>query len=261
MAEFCPILQLLASSSSPGYGYMGEKESLNHYTRLPEGNPNMRSKIILLFGASIMATSSAVLADSPRDTSLFDKDWKFQLGDDSSASKIDFDDSAWRRVNVPHDYSIEGPPGDDPAAMEGPFDRKSKAGPGGGFLDGGVAWYRKTFKVPAAAKGRRVGILFDGVYMDSDVYLNGKLLGNHPYGYTPFQYDLTDKLNFDGHNTLAVRCNVEQPCSRWYSGAGIFRHVHLVTTDPVHIAPWGTYLTTEKTGDNEFTVTADYRAE
>ncbi len=91
--------------------------------------------------------------------------------------------------------------------------------------------------------------------MNSDVYLNGKLLGNHPYGYTPFEYDLTDNLNWDRPNVLSVRCDVEQPCSRWYSGAGIFRHVHLVTTDPVHVAPWGVYLTTEKTGDKEFTVT------
>ena len=91
--------------------------------------------------------------------------------------------------------------------------------------------------------------------MDSDIYLNGKLLGNHPYGYTPIYYDLTDNLKWDAPNVLAVRCNVQQPCQRWYSGAGIYRQVWLVISNPVHVVPWGTYLTTEKTGDNEFTVT------
>ena len=158
-------------------------------------------------------------------------------------------------MRVPHDYSIEGPPGADPSTMEGPFDRKSPAGAGGGYLNAPIAWYRKTFTVPASAKGQRVGIVFDGVYMNSDIYLNGKLLGNHPYGYTPIYYDLTDELKFDGPNVLAVHCNVQQPCQRWYSGAGIYRPVWLVITNPVHIAPWGTYLTTEKTGDNEFTLT------
>ena len=139
--------------------------------------------------------------------------------------------------------------------MDGPFDKASLAGAGGGFLDAPTAWYRKTFTVPESDKGKQISILFDGVYMNSDMYLNGKKLGNHPYGYTPFQYDLTKDLNYGKPNTLAVRCEVTQPCSRWYSGAGIFRHVYLVTTGPVHVAPWGSYWTSEKTGDDEFTVT------
>ncbi len=191
--------------------------------------------------------SGAALADSVRQTVPLNKDWKFQLSDVPDGAKPDVDDSAWRLVRVPHDYSIEGPPGSDTAYMEGPFDRKSPSSVyadrertidsgGGGYLNAGIAWYRKTFTLPATAKGKRVAIVFDGVYMNSDVYLNGKHLGNHPYGYTPFQYDITDDLKFDGPNILAVRCDVEQPCSRWYSGAGIFRPVHLVITDPIHIA-------------------------
>ena len=127
---------------------------------------------------------------------------------------------------------------------EGPFDPLSPAGDGGGYLDGGVGWYRKTFATPPEAKDRRVWIEFDGVYMDSDVWLNGKHLGRHPYGYTSFYYDLTDALTPQGRNVLAVRVNVSQPCSRWYSGAGIFRHVRLQVLDPVHVAHWGTYITT-----------------
>ena len=213
----------------------------------------MRTLIFGLIGAILVASAAA--ADSPRQTLKFNDDWKFKLGDTTEASHTDFKDADWRSVRVPHDYSIEGPPGADPSTMEGPFDRKSPAGAGGGYLNAPIAWYRKTFTVPASAKGQRVGIVFDGVYMNSDIYLNGKLLGNHPYGYTPIYYDLTDDLKFDGPNVLAVRCNVQQPCQRWYSGAGIYRNVWLVITNPVHVVPWGTYLTTEKMGNNEFEVT------
>ncbi|MGA2255582.1 MAG: glycoside hydrolase family 2 TIM barrel-domain containing protein [Thermoguttaceae bacterium] len=127
---------------------------------------------------------------------------------------------------------------------EGPFDPLSPAGDGGGYLNGGIGWYRKTFATPPEAKNRRVSIEFDGVYMDSDVWLNGKHLGRHPYGFTSFSYDLTNALKSEGQNVLAVRVNVAQPCCRWYSGAGIFRHVRLQMLDPVHVAHWGTYVTT-----------------
>lgn len=127
---------------------------------------------------------------------------------------------------------------------EGPFDPLSPAGDGGGYLNGGIGWYRKTFTTPPQAKGRRVRIEFDGVYMDSNVWFNGRHLGRHPYGFTSFEYDLTDALKPQGQNVLAVRVNVAQPCSRWYSGAGIFRHVRLQMLDPVHVAHWGTCVTT-----------------
>ena len=123
--------------------------------------------------------------------------------------------------------------------IEGPFDRNSKATHEGGYLNGGVGWYRKTFSLPAVARGRVAWIEFDGAYMDAEVWLNGVNLGNHPYGYTSFHYDLTPQLTLDGPNILAVRLNVQQPCSRWYSGAGIYRHVRLVLANPVHIVPGG----------------------
>ncbi len=141
-------------------------------------------------------------------------------------------------LNVPHDWSIEGP-----------FDEKNPTGGAGGFLPAGVGWYRKHFTLPADYAGRRVFIEFDGVMANSDVWINGQHLGKRPYGYVSFRYELTGKLNFGENkpNILAVRAdNSAQPASRWYSGAGIYRHVRLIATDPVHIDQWGTFVTTPK---------------
>jgi beta-galactosidase len=182
---------------------------------------------------------------SPRMVESFDRGWKFHLGEAPGAEQPAFDDSAWRAVDLPHDWMIEGVPGADPSKMEGPFDPKSPAGPGGGYLNGGIGWYRKTFTVPDTSKGKRVSILFDGAYMDVDIYLNGQKLGNHPYGFTSFFFDLTPGLKFGAQeNVVAVRLNVQQPCCRWYSGAGLYRHVWLTTTEPLHLATWGIYITT-----------------
>ena len=138
---------------------------------------------------------------------------------------------------------------------EGMFESTSPGGSGGGYINAGTGWYRKIFKVPENVKGKRASIEFDGVYMNSDVWLNGVHLGNRPYGYSSFQYELTQYLKFgDEKNVLAVRADVQQPCSRWYSGAGIYRHVRLTITDPVHIAQWGTYVTTPEVSENEATV-------
>ena len=337
-----------------------------------------------------ITSGPAAVAAGDRTTLNFDRDWRFHLGDVKNGQKPDFDDSAWRKLDVPHDWAIEGGQvaerqnlpilnvvqgkwlfhrGDDPnwrkpelptngwetvqlpawwndhsnyndehcfgwyrrtidvpaamqgktillnlgkiddcdqtffngerigatgrmpphyatawetqrlykldpklvragqnvvavrvyngeskggmydagettVACEGPFDPLSPAGAGGGYLDGGIGWYRKTFTSPMLPNDGRVWIEFDGAYMDSQVWLNGKLLGRHPYGYTSFRYDMTAALKPHEPNFLAVRLNVSQPCSRWYSGAGIFRHVRLQVLQPVHIAPWGTYITT-----------------
>ena len=214
--------------------------------------------------ATFLNVRSAVAGDTPSKPdkkfnpifsfSPFDSDWRFHLGDVPGAEKPAFDASGWREVTIPHDWSIEGPAGKDPKTMDGPFDRKSPAGFSGGYLNGGIGWYRKTFTRPNADTPLRVFIQFDGVYMDSDVWLNGHHLGNHPYGYTGFQYDVTPYLNRDGPNVLAVRADVTQPCSRWYSGAGIFRHVFLRIVGPVHISQCGTYITTPEVSDREATV-------
>jgi len=194
-----------------------------------------------------------VSAADGRQVLSLDQGWRFHLGEVAEAEKPQTPDADWRMLDVPHDFSIEGPPGADPTTMEGPFDRKSPGGTGAGALNGGIGWYRKTFTLPEGAAGKRVSVQFDGVYMDSDVWLNGKHLGKQPYGYTSFQYDLTPHLK-PGDNILAVRVNVQQPCSRWYSGAGIYRHVRLVITDTVYIAPWGTYVTTPEIADTTATV-------
>ncbi len=182
-------------------------------------------------------------ADTPRRAS-FDADWKFNLGEAPGAEQSNFTDTTWRKLDLPHDWMIEGPPGKDPTLMDGPFDPKSPGGAGGGSLDGGIGWYRKNFSIPAEDKGKHIAIDFDGVYMNSHVWINGHDLGIHPYGYTSFEYDLTPYLNYGtDSNTLAVRAEVIQPCSRFYSGAGIYRNVWLVTTSPVHVDHWGTYAT------------------
>ena len=138
---------------------------------------------------------------------------------------------------------------------EGMFESTSPGGSGGGYINAGTGWYRKVFELPKSMKGKRVFIEFDGVYMNSDVWLNGVHLGKRPYGYSSFQYELTQNMKFGkDKNVLAVRADVQQPCSRWYSGAGIYRHVRLTVTDPIHIAQWGTYVTTPQVSDKEATV-------
>ncbi|MBV8781258.1 MAG: glycoside hydrolase family 2, partial [Phycisphaerae bacterium] len=176
---------------------------------------------------------------SGREIQNFDHDWRFHFGEVENGKTLDFDDSKWRTLDVPHDWMIEKS-----------FDEYSPGNAEGGSLDGGVGWYRKTFTLPKSAQGQRVFVDFDGVYMNSDVWLNGVHLGNHPYGYTSFEYDLTPSIKFDALNVLAVRTEVMQPCSRFYSGGGIYRNVRLVVTDPIHIAHWGTTVTSEIDGDH-----------
>ncbi len=201
--------------------------------------------LAVLFIGFIINTGRA--ADGPRDTESFDRAWKFYLGDAPGADQAAFDDTSWRALDIPHDWMIEGVPGADPATMDGPFDKASPSGATGGSMNGGIGWYRKTFTLPAGSKDKHVIILFDGAYMNSQVWLNGKLLGSRPYGFSSFYYDLTPDAHFgDEKNVLAVRLDVMQPCCRWYSGAGLYRNVWLITTEPVHIAQWGTYITTPK---------------
>jgi beta-galactosidase len=170
---------------------------------------------------------------------LFDFDWRFHKGGAQGAESRDFDDSGWRRLDLPHDWSIEDLPG-----TRSPFDPEAISQVSGGFTTGGTGWYRKTFKVPESQKGKRIVILFDGVYMNAEVWLNGQLMGSHPYGYTSFWFDLTDKVKFGDSNVLAVKVKNEGENSRWYSGSGIYRHVWLKTLEPTHLAQWGTYVTT-----------------
>src|SRR5213595_1141420 len=170
-----------------------------------------------------------------RRTLDFDRGWRFHLGDLSGAEAPGFDDSGWRRLDLPHDWSIEGA-----------FSDTNPAGANGGALPGGVGWYRKTFSVAARDTGRLVFAEFDGVYRNSEVWINGHYLGKRPYGYSSFSYALTPHLRSGpASNVIAVRVdNSQQPNSRWYSGSGIYRHVRLVTTNPVCVDQWGTNVTT-----------------
>jgi len=169
-----------------------------------------------------------------RSTVDFDKGWHFNLGDVPNGESVDLNDTQWRTLNLPHDWSIEGE-----------FSKDNPATPEGGALPGGIGWYRKTFTVPATSKGKQVYIDFDGVYEKSDVWLNGHHLGFRPNGYISFRYELTPYLNYGKPNVIAVKVdNSVQPNSRWYSGSGIYRNVWLVTTNKITIDHWGTYVTT-----------------
>lgn len=192
--------------------------------------------LLLLAGA---CTSVSQPEDNGRRVD-FTTGWTFNLGDDESASAPDYDDSGWRKLNLPHDWAIEGD-----------FSKDNPSGTGGGALPGGIGWYRKVFTVDKADLGKRLYIDFDGVYMNSTVYINGHKLGTRPYGYISFSYDLTPYINWDGKNVVAVRVdNAEQPNSRWYSGCGIYRNVWLTRVAPVHVAQWGTFVTAENVSEN-----------
>jgi len=202
--------------------------------------------------AAVFALTSGIQAEtSPpvRQQISADFGWMFLLGDPAGAEVTDFNDAHWRTVNLPHDWSIEGKP-----------DRSSPSGAGEGYFPAGVGWYRKTFSAPADWKGKRISVEFDGVYMDATVYLNGQKLGTHPYGYTGFRFDLTPYLKLPGKNVLAVRVdNSAQPNSRWYSGSGIYRHVRLSITEPVHVAYWGVFVTTPEVSSDKARVAVHAR--
>jgi beta-galactosidase len=181
-------------------------------------------------------------AAAPRVTIPLDDDWRFRLGDLAGQEKAGFDDSTWRIVKVPHDWSIEGP-----------FEEKNPTGGAGAFLPSGIGWYRKHFAAPPEFAGRRVFIEFDGVMANSDVWINGDFLGHRPYGYVTFRYELTNHLKPE--NVITVRAdNSQEPASRWYAGAGIYRHVRLLALDPVHIEPWATFVSTSKVTAESATV-------
>jgi len=181
-----------------------------------------------------------------RTTIPLDSDWRFLKADAPGAEQAQFADAAWRALNVPHDWSIEGP-----------FDEKNPTGGAGGFLPAGIGWYRKHFTLSADYAKRRVFVEFDGVMANSEVWINGFRLGKRPYGYVSFRYELTGHVTFGAQNAnvLAVRAdNSGQPASRWYAGAGIYRHVRLLVTDPVHLDKWATFVSTPQVAAGEATV-------
>jgi len=190
-----------------------------------------RASLLALF--AVMSGLPALAQEGPRQRLLMDYGWRFTTGDPAGAEAAAFDDARWRTLDLPHDWSIEGP-----------YDSAAATTGRGGYLPTGIGWYRRTFTVPQAWRGRRVTIEFDGVYENSDVWINGRHLGRRPFGYISFHYDLTAALR-EGRNVVAVRVdNSHQPNSRWYSGSGIYRHVWLTVTEALHVGPWGTFVTT-----------------
>src|SRR5579872_2327108 len=201
-----------------------------------------KSLLVLALVAGVCAAATAVKVGSERRLG-FNEGWRFFKGEAPGAEAPSFADAQWTEVRLPHDWAIEGP-----------FD--PKANPHTGALPiFGTGWYRKSFTLPAAAKDRYFSIEFDGAMANSTVWINGHELGGRPYGYIGFGFDLTPYLKFGAEtNVLAVRLTPEDHSSRWYPGAGIYRNVWLDITGPVHVARWGTYVTTPTATNEQATV-------
>lgn len=229
------------------------------------------ASVSVLSKSGLAEVSSAAVshtASEPREKS-FDEGWRFKRGDVTGAESPTFIDAAWRKLDLPHDWSIEDLPAhpetdgrsalwDDTSSPTeiGPFSKIHSEGKGAtGWVVGGIGWYRKSFVTPDRPKGGRVAVRFDGVYMNAEFWINGTKLGQHPYGYTTFEYDLTHHLREHGENVLAVKVNNNGRNSRWYSGSGIYRHVWLTVTGEVHVPLWGVYVVTKDTSPAAATLT------
>jgi len=193
---------------------------------------------LLLIGCISEISAQNVIAERKQ---LFNSDWRFSLGDSPENSLPNSDDNNWRKLNLPHDWSIEGK-----------SEKNNPSEGDGGFYPMGKAWYRKTFSVPAEWKDQKITICFEGVYMNSEVFVNGKSVGIQPYGYTSFEYDLSPYLRFGQKNIIAVKVdNSQQKNCRWYSGSGIYRNVWLMVRNPVHVKNWGVAITTLEVKNNK----------
>lgn len=209
----------------------------------------MIKSLKITFSIALLFLQYAVFAQTAKQVRIinnFDHDWAFIQEDATGAEKTDYDASKWRKLNVPHDWSIEGA-----------YDKANLTARGGGYLPSGIGWYRKSFSLDESLSGKKIAIEFDGVMANSDVWINGFHLGKRPYGYISFNYDLSKHLNFGKGKTniIAVKAdNTVQPASRYYTGAGIYRHVRLVATDPIHIDNWGVFITTPEASAQKATV-------
>ncbi|MFI3287538.1 MAG: glycoside hydrolase family 2 TIM barrel-domain containing protein [Rikenellaceae bacterium] len=181
--------------------------------------------LLVVFAASLLGAPA--VAQGFGEQQNINKDWYFNLGDITYGGAESYDHSEWRKLDLPHDWSVEHNASQEYASCTG-------------YLPGGIAWYRKDLDVKADSEGKKVYIYFGGVYNNSDVFINGKWIGKRPNGYISFMYDLTDYINFGGKNVVAVRVDHSDAFdSRWYTGSGIYRDVELIIADPVHIAQWG----------------------
>ena len=215
-------------------------------------NNTFRFLILLILLNLIFLYPAKSQNKEPERDRLFNSGWKFIRDSVPGAEQRGFDDSKWLTVDLPHDYSIMPLTGEDRADKVGPFSKKSPGnGNSTGHAIGGTGWYRKSFTLDSTDEGKTVVINFDGVYMESEVWVNGSKVGIHKNGYTPFGLDITALLKPSGKvNVIAVKVENAGRNSRWYSGSGIYRNVHLIITKPVHVAEWGVYVTTPAINDN-----------
>ena len=208
---------------------------------------NMRRFVVMLVA---LFAFGATLSAQQRSEQLLDKGWRFTRTDSEEHSRVGFDDSKWQQVRVPHDWAIYGPFSINndrqnvAITQDGQKEAMEHAGRTGGLPFVGVGWYRLSFEAPDFSEGKRAIIIFDGAMSQARVYVNGHEVGFWPYGYNSFHFDITDYMNLNGKNELAVRLENDTDSSRWYPGAGIYRNVHLLVVDDVHIPVWGTQLTT-----------------
>ncbi len=208
----------------------------------------MKTRLLLLIAFAFLMH---LTYSQTRKEYLLEKNWKFTRTDNKNHKNVDYDDSKWETVRVPHDWAIYGPFSSQydkqnvAIVQDGQTKASEHAGRTGGLPFVGVAWYRNTGNLPAYEKGKRVTLLFDGAMANSQIFVNGKKVGEWPYGYNSFYYDITDYLYKDASsNVLAVRLMNRAEQSRWYPGAGLYRNVHVIVTNTAHIPVWGTYITT-----------------
>jgi beta-galactosidase len=222
------------------FSAVGSKQTMKDDS-LPGGSLNRRELLKSVGTAALVSafpiigsafSESQTKSRAQRSRENFDLGWKFRRGDFPGAEVSEFSDADWRTLDLPHDWSIGGP-----------FDEKEPSSFCGAYLPTGVGWYRKRFRLPDSYKDKKLTIEFDGVYQLSEVWINGQFLGQRPYGYVPFFYDLTPHLKFRTENVIAVKVdNSHQTNCRWYSGSGIYRHTWLLSTNKVHVAHWGTFV-------------------
>jgi len=202
----------------------------------------LKKACFLIISIFFLGSCNSELVEEPENRRIedFNFDWSFHLGDLKGAQNVNFIDENWNQVRLPHDWSVELP-----------FTQENTAG-ATAFLPGGIGWYRKTFKIPQESKDKIISIEFDGVYSNSEVWINGNSLGKHPYGYTPFSYELTKYLKYGQDNHIAVKVDRSAYIDcRWYPGSGIYRHVKLVTKNKVHIPQWGVFVTTPSVSEDQ----------
>ena len=207
-----------------------------------------RNRFLLVLTGLLL--SASMMAEGQRVSQLFNFDWKFKLGETANAESPQLDDSDWRSLDLPHDFQIEMPWYNDKTAR------------GRGFKQMATGWYRKTFNADPAWKGKRVILDFEGIMLHGEAYLNGKKIGGTDYGYLGFEANITKLLKYDQPNVLAVHCSTgNMPNSRWYTGGGLFRDVHLVLKDSVAIARHGIYINTPQISEQEATVNVQVEVE